>query len=168
MSRFPSGPRPPRRVRGVRPERRIPVAPEPRIEAPTEDTAELRFARWFVRWAGTYPEYLVFEYLVDEIDLVAGADFEFQSSQQGGRQVLGGSVVDFEVLSHQVFIRVQGLFFHVGDPEIEGRDVITQLAIESATGWPVVNVFEDDLYEKRDYTVAQALLGRQIRHLGEA
>lgn len=168
MARFPSGPVPPRRVRGVRPERRIPVAPEPDIEVPTEDTAELKFARWHAQWAGTYPEFLVFEYLEEEANLVSGTDFIFQSSQMGGRQVAGGSVVDFEVMSHQVFIRVQGVFFHVGDPQVEGRDIMSKAAIESATGWEVVDVFENDLYERRDYTVAQALLGRQVQNIGEA
>ncbi len=171
MSRFPSGPIPPRRVRGVRPVRLIPVVPEPGVqvpEPPTEDTQEVKFNEWAAIYGGTFPEWLVFDYLVEEVGLVVDVDFIFQSSQQGGRMISGGSVVDFEVRSHQVFIRVQGEFFHVGDPTIEGRDIMGKLAIESATGWPVVDVYENDLYEKRNYVVQQALLGRQIGHTGEA
>lgn len=170
MSRFPSGPTPPRRVRGVRPVRRIPVVPEPGVdvpEPPTEDVVEAQFREWQGVYGGTFPEFLAFQYLVEEANLAEGVDFIFQSSQQGGRVVSGGSVVDFEVRSHQVFLRIQGTFWHVGDPTIEGRDVMGKLAIESATGWVVVDVFENDLYEKRDYVMKQALLGRQISHTEE-
>ncbi len=158
----------PRRVRGIRVQRQIPVAPEPALpKPPTEDVAEEKFATWAAQYGGTYPEFLVFEYLVEVAGLVYGVDFMYQSSQQGGRRVLGGAVVDFEVRPYQVYIRVQGMFFHVGDPALEGRDVISKISIESATGWKVVDVFETDLYERRDYTMERALAGRQIRHLGE-
>ncbi len=57
---------------------------------------------------GTLPERIVYKYLTHNMKLVAGVDFDFQSSQAGGRMELGGLVADFLFEIMRLVIQVQG------------------------------------------------------------
>jgi len=57
---------------------------------------------------GTLPERIVYKYLTNVLKMVSGADFDFQSSQSGGRQELGGLVADFLFYYMKIVIQVQG------------------------------------------------------------
>jgi hypothetical protein len=57
---------------------------------------------------GTLPERIVYKYLTHSMKLVAGIDFDFQSSQAGGRMELGGLVADFLFEIMRIVIQVQG------------------------------------------------------------
>lgn len=63
---------------------------------------------------GTLPERIVYKWLVDNLHMQEGyyenasADFDFQSSQVGGRTELGGLVADFLFPRLKIVINVQG------------------------------------------------------------
>jgi very-short-patch-repair endonuclease len=57
---------------------------------------------------GYLHERIVYRWLTARAHLVAGADFDFQSSQQGGRLELGGIVVDFLFYYWKFCINVDG------------------------------------------------------------
>lgn len=57
---------------------------------------------------GWLHERIVWLYLAQQLHLVPGIDFDFQSSQQGGRIELGGLVVDFLFPLIKIVIQVQG------------------------------------------------------------
>lgn len=57
---------------------------------------------------GTLPERIVYKFLTERLHLIEGPDFSFQSSLQGGRQSLGGIVVDFLFEIKKFAIQVQG------------------------------------------------------------
>lgn len=153
----------PRRVRGVRVDREIPVAPAPFIAEPEAlDADQFEFTNWKVVHGGTFPEFVAWRWLVKVAQLTPEQDFFYQSSQFGGRQVPGGAVVDFEIRSHLVFWRIQGEFFHLGDVSVVGQDIFQKAAVESATSWRVVDLYETDLLERADYVCRQALQGIQV------
>lgn len=56
---------------------------------------------------GTLPERIVYLELVKR-GFVEGIDFTFQSSKEGGRNELGGLVVDFVLEFHRIALQVQG------------------------------------------------------------
>jgi very-short-patch-repair endonuclease len=60
------------------------------------------------RVKGTLPERVIYKLLTVTFKLVAGVDFDFQSSQNGGRLELGGIVADFLFPNMGLVIQVQG------------------------------------------------------------
>jgi very-short-patch-repair endonuclease len=57
---------------------------------------------------GTLPERIVFRYLVEQLHMISGVDFDFQTSLSGGRLEMGGVVVDFTFQFLHIAIQVQG------------------------------------------------------------
>jgi very-short-patch-repair endonuclease len=57
---------------------------------------------------GYLPERVVYKWLVVSGHMVSGWDFTFQSSQEGGRQELGGAVVDFLFPFKKLILQVDG------------------------------------------------------------
>ena len=57
---------------------------------------------------GTLPERIVYKYLVTKRRYSPSADFDFQSSLQGGRLELGGIVADFLFRYMRIILQVQG------------------------------------------------------------
>lgn len=156
----------PRRVRGVAAEREVPVVPEPFIKPPPAvDEEEYEYRQWEAVWGGTLIEFLAFRWLTKVAKLESGVDFEFQSSQLGGRSMPGGAVVDFDFPDRKLAWRLQGAFWHVGDPAVEGYDIMQKLALESTLGYTVVDIYEEDALQSTDYVFRQALQGIQIRGL---
>ncbi len=78
----------------------------PRRTAPDHNPNEDRaIPTWIVR--GSLPERIVYQRLLD-MKYVAGIDFDFQSSMEGGRLELGGIVADFLLPQQKICIQVQG------------------------------------------------------------
>lgn len=89
-------------------------------------------------------------------------DYDFQSSQLGGRFELGGSVVDFLFSERQLAWRVQGEYWHQG-VEKTGTDAVQRELLESQ-GWIVVDIKEEDLSlpERANQTLEAALRGEEM------
>lgn len=121
---------------------KIPVRPGPRFFAPKEDPLEKAALQ---NVPGTLPERIVWKWLIDEDHI-----FEAQSIQEGGRMVIGGSVVDFLVYSmagRPVCIRVMGDYWHGPQfPERQARDD-EQRARLNMMGYIVCDLWEHDIYE---------------------
>lgn len=151
---------PPRREKGVEVVRLIPVVPETQVsEEPKEE--DYYFLRWQAEWGGTYPEYVAFTWLVKH-GYEPYEDFQFQSSQMGGRQLFGGAVVDFDFPWFPMAWRIQGEFWHVGDPATEGRDAMQKLMLESY-GYTVVDIYAQDVVQRTDWILDNAIAGVQVR-----
>lgn len=120
--------------------------------------------QWWVAetGGGTYPEFLVWQWLVKK-GYQAGVDFQFQSSFFGGRRDLGGLVADFiiDAMTPPVVIRVQGEYWHVL-PGRRERDFFEMIRLNEI-GFTVVDAWENDLLERLDFTMDQALRGVSIR-----
>jgi len=157
---------PPHRVRGVTTNRVLPVLPEPSIVEPEIPSNEAqKFSRWFATWGGTFPEYLAFDWL-ERKGLAQGEDFIFQSSRMGGRQLYGGAVVDFDFPDRQLAWRIQGEHFHIGNPAKEASDIMQKMSLETL-GYTVIDVYAQDVLERRNYVLTHALNGEQTRSLRE-
>jgi len=57
---------------------------------------------------GTLPERIIYRTLIEIFHFIEGADFDFQSSLQGGRMELGGIVADFLFPTLKIVLQVQG------------------------------------------------------------
>ncbi len=157
---------PPHRVRGVEVRRILPVLPDPPFEEPPIPSAEeIKYQRWFATWGGTYPEFIAFDWL-ERKGFVAGEDFIFQSSRMGGRQMYGGAVVDFDFPDRQLAWRIQGEHFHIGNPAKEASDVMQKMSLE-VLGYTVIDIFAQDVIERRNWILTRALNGEQARSIHE-
>lgn len=72
--------------------------------------------------------------------------FDFQSSMQGGRQELGGIVVDFIIFHLNVAMRVQGTIWHTG-AEAVARDEIHRALLENQ-GYHVWDIWDWQIHDK--------------------
>jgi len=102
---------------------------------------------------GTLPEYLVYVELTR-----MKIEFEYQSSQLGGRQERGGSVADFYIPSLGLILNIQSLYWHYGRPEARQFDRLQREQLE-AQGLTVVYLDEEDLLKNARYFVSEALNG---------
>ena len=100
---------------------------------------------------GTLPEWLVFQELTR-----LKIDFDFQSSQLGGRQTRGGSVADFYIPDRNLIINVMSLFWHYGRPEGIQNDRLQREAL-LAQGLNVIYIDEEGLLRNARFLVAEAL-----------
>ena len=151
------------RVRNVRRVRSFAAAPR-RVKAlpEFEEYFEQKFQVWYAKYRGTRPEFMVFDYLVNVLKYRELIDFKFQSSYAGGRQIRGGSVVDFEVMRLRMYWRVQGEYFHT-DPAVVASDVMRKIGLSSK--YKVVDIFANDLIFRKRETMEAAVRGVQIRHI---
>jgi very-short-patch-repair endonuclease len=150
------------RVRGVRRLRTFPAAPRRGLTIEEQaESFEERYQEWFRIHRGTRPEFIVFDYLEKVAGLKHLADFIFQSSQLGGRQRIGGAVVDFELPFRRLYFRVQGERFHLS-PDRIAHDAI-QRAMLSGFGWTVVDIWVDQLLAAPSRVIEAALNGVNLR-----
>lgn len=94
---------------------------------------------------GTLPERIVYKYLTNNLKMVAGADFDFQSSQSGGRLELGGLVADFLFPYMRIVIQVQG---PTHTEYLRGKKDEEQRAILQDMGYRVFDIYELDIYNE--------------------
>lgn len=109
----------------------------------------------------TLPEWLVYRWL-ERHGFKANEDFFFQSSMYGGTQQYMGVVADFVlpgmIGSQGLVFRVQGLHWHYAKEEQKYHDLEQRLHLE-ADGWVVIDLDEDDVYERLEYIMPEALRG---------
>ncbi len=102
---------------------------------------------------GTLPEWLVYNELTR-----MNIEFDYQSSQMGGRQERGGAVVDFMIDSLGLAINVNSTYWHYGRPGARQADRLQREQLE-AMGITIVYVDEEDLLRNARYYVQAALRG---------
>ena len=103
-----------------------------------EDPLEARaISKDMVR--GTLPERIVYKFLTDQLKLVSGVDFDFQSSQSGGRLELGGIVADFLFFYMKIIIQVQG---PTHKDYLRGKKDDEQKSILASMGYRVFDIEE--------------------------
>uniref|UniRef100_A0A6M3IJ02 DUF559 domain-containing protein n=1 Tax=viral metagenome TaxID=1070528 RepID=A0A6M3IJ02_9ZZZZ len=112
-------------------------------------------------WMGTLPEYLVYRELTR-----LKVEFQYQSSQMGGRQERGGSVADFLITDLNLVLNVQSLYWHYGRPEARLADRIQKEQLE-AMGLTVIYLDEDDLLRNARWYVEQALMGNDFSQVNQ-
>lgn len=104
-----------------------------------------------VNFIGTRPEWAIFNALTR-----LKVDFEFQSSQLGGRRNRGGAVLDFYISSQNLGINIQSLFWHYGRPEAVANDRMQRLALEGQ-GLRMVYIDEEDALRDPFFYTQEAL-----------
>ena len=94
---------------------------------------------------GTLPERIVYQYLTQNLHMVADADFTFQTSMDGGRMTMGGIVADFVFENLKLVLNVQGST-HSEFLRIRKDD--EQESILADMGYTLIPVWEDDIYDE--------------------
>ena len=89
-----------------------------------------------------------------------GIDFTTQVSMMGGRQERGGAVIDFQIPSLALIIRVVGTYWH-SSSEAQSRDMLQKIALESS-GWRVIDISDTNALANARFYVEDAL--RFISH----
>lgn len=141
-------PRLPRRPKPIRPSRQPSVIPQ------ADEAGEPPV--WFT---GTRPEWWTYWALL-RLGKVPGRDFVYQSRQLGGRQDLGGVVVDFEILDPpRIAVNINGVFWHYGRGSGKLAEDARERAALASQGYLVIAVDEDDLARAPLYYVSEALRG---------
>lgn len=104
-------------------------------------------------WMGTLPEWLVYQAL-EKLNI----DFDYQSSQMGGRLDKGGAVIDFYLPGYGIGINVNSIYWHYNRP---GQVVSDELQRESLEGQGIIMIYidEDDILRNAFYYVSEALKG---------
>lgn len=104
-------------------------------------------------WTGTAPEYAIYTALKK-----LGVDFEFQSSQMGGRLSRGGAILDFYIPDRSLAINIQGLYWHYGStPRVMNEQL--QRAMLESQGIRVIYIDEDAALSNALFYVRDALNG---------
>ena len=103
---------------------------------------------------GTLPEFLVYQELTKR-----KIEFEYQSSQMGGRQARGGAVLDFYIPSLNLGINVQSTYYHYQNWTAKVNDALQREQLE-AMGITMVYIDEEALLRNASYYVGAALEGR--------
>lgn len=94
---------------------------------------------------GTLPERIFYLALIRVMHFSPNADFDFQSSMQGGRLELGGIVSDFLFPEQRIIVNVQGPThdrFWVGAKDKEQRGILEEM------GYTVWDIQDDDIYDE--------------------
>lgn len=94
---------------------------------------------------GSLEERIVFKAFVDH-DLIPGVDFDFQSSQLGGRGFLGGLVADFIFEYSKVVVQVQS-YWHTITSEHHQRDTDQSLILQSM-GYTVLEIWPNTIHSQ--------------------
>ena len=135
----------------------------PEIALPGDQEAE-RQQRWEAfraMQAASYPEFICYEWLIYKKRQIPNVDFIFQSPIFGGRTEFGGFVLDFYFPDREMAWFIQGLRFHFTKTTDRARDFLAKAAV-AAKGIIVVELFEDDILMREDYTLGHAWQGQQV------
>ena len=118
---------------------------------------------------GSWPEYVCYRELRKQ-GYEEGLDFSFQSSQLGGRQELGGVVIDFLFRNPPALaVEVNGRYYHYNRSDQQagissGRDAYVRAQMASL-GFKVVFIDDSDLLNDPPYYVREALQYRDHSEL---
>lgn len=106
-------------------------------------------------------EYICWDWLVNRKKLKQDVDFLYQVPMAGGRNVVGGQVVDFYFPDRFLAWNPAGLRFHFTTTQDRIKDQLAKLIL-GGRGITYVYLWEDDLMNRREYTLEQALKGREV------
>jgi len=134
IKRLKVGARKPEMWRQARPRRHA----ERRGTAYNENAALEKRAQQGIK--GSLEERIFYKMLV-AYNLIPDVDFDFQASEFGGRQELGGLVADFIFLVPKVVVQVQS-YWHNISMELEIRDA-TQEEMLKSLGYLVLFIWSD-------------------------
>lgn len=126
-----------------------------------EDENREEFLAWKLRYGGSFPEFLVFQEL-EKRRYQPGIDFDYQASFFGGRNKLGGAVIDFYLPDGDIAGRVQGVYFHYRTIEQKSFDTIQRLLLEQS-GTTVVDMLEDEIIQSVSLVVGLFIQGRETQ-----
>lgn len=141
------------------------IAPEPKPAVPPDQDVDFmaQYAEWHVQYpGGSLIEYVVWDYLTTEKKWLNHEDFEYQWPVLGGRTQFGGFVVDFYIYVGRFAWNIQGLRYHLQNPE-DRAQVQLQAAMLTARGIKTISLWEDDLLYRTDYTLRAALVGQEVQ-----
>lgn len=99
---------------------------------------------------GTLPERIILKYLTENMNFVEGADFDFQSSLQGGRIDTGGIVADFLFYNLRIVINPLG---PTHDEFLRMKKDQEQIDALTAMGYQVYMIPEEDVYNEPVFIV---------------
>ncbi len=137
----------------------------PEINPPAAKTDDADFLARYAAWqqtypAGSLPEYVVWEYLVNQKNWNPGGEFVYQAPILGGKTQYGGFVADYFIRPGNMVWNVQGLRYHLTNSRDRAQDLVVK-AILSQRGYKVIFLWEDDLLERADYIIQAALAGQE-------
>lgn len=153
------------RLPGVPRQRQVQFIPgqTPREVLPP-DYEENRYQRWQAfreRAHRSYPEFIAEEWLTQVKKLQRGVDYIPQYGLSGGRSFLGGQVIDVYFPQKQMGWMIQGLHYHHTEPEQRGRDALAKITLLER-GIQPIEIFEDDIIQRTNYTLERAYNGIQV------
>ena len=131
------------------------------IPGDQDDDLLARWEAWRLRYNGSLPEFICWEWLVYRKRLIEGVDFIFQYGILGGRTQFGGFVLDFYFPSRRMAWLIQGLRWHLVKTQDRARDIMAK-AILTGRGLTAIELFEDDLFNRSTYTLDHAWRGEQV------
>jgi hypothetical protein len=104
---------------------------------------------------GTLPERIIYKALVEEYDFIAGLDFDFQSSLQGGRVDTGGIVADFLFPYLMLILNPLGpTHYGLGETHYDSMQMLKDdeqvMALEEM-GYKVFMVSEKTIYDQEAF-----------------
>jgi hypothetical protein len=114
-------------------------------------------------WHASTLEWYVYFYLTRVRHWADGNEFQYQVKVGGGRQP-GGIVPDFVVYNRTppLALSVAGARWHAGTLANLAKDEHDRIQLMNY-GWDLVMLWEDDLIDRLDYTMREALdFGREI------
>lgn len=115
--------------------------------------------------AGTLPERIIYKYLTEKMGFVDGIDFNFQSSEQGGRIDTGGIVADFLFEQLRLVINPLG---PTHDEFMRIRKDQEQIDALTAMGHQVYMIPEDDVYDEPTFIrIMKQIFGWEHSGAGE-
>ena len=155
--RFPTVPTPPTKL----PLKDPLAAMDIKMPQETEDDRVARWQEFRAKTQASYPEFLCWEWVVKKKALQPDIDFYFQYPFMGGRTAFGGFVLDFFFPNIGLAWFIQGLHFHFTKSTDRARDLMA-VKLVSDRGIEVVQVFEDDIMNRLDFTLENAYMGRQV------
>jgi very-short-patch-repair endonuclease len=124
------------------------------------------FELWRAQYRGSYPEFLVFKEL-ERRHYEFGIDFVFQANELGGRNRLGGAVVDFELPGFRIAGRVQGEYWHLSGQEVREHDIVQRLLLEGM-GWTVVDMLAEEVLARVHQVVGLFIQGEMTQTARDA
>lgn len=133
----------------------------PEIPLPGEQDEQLRarWEAWRAIYFGSLPEFIVWEWLKNKKRQVEGRDFIYQWSVFGGRTAFGGFVLDFYFPARALGWMVQGLRYHLTNPDDRSRNQVAK-QILAAQELTVIEIWEDDLMTRPDFVLELAWQGQ--------
>jgi hypothetical protein len=136
----------------------------PAIPIPANEDEQLlaEYTSWREVTAGSFAEFLVWDWLVKVKRQLPSIDFYYQYPLAGGRTAYGGWVLDFYFPQKGMGWRVMGLRWHLLKPEDRARDLMAKQILEGR-GIHTVDLWEDDLLATRIGTLEKAWNGQEMR-----